>query len=143
MQTRFTILLFVLSISQAFTQTIVYDTIHSDNIKEPYVRILGSDTLVSSNALPVGYTDESFPKELFLRIKNAKVEHQDNVVLKIFISKTGEVTRITVLKGKYQDCINESIKIIKSFKKWNPCVRSYKGKRFYDDFSYTIPFQFK
>lgn len=77
------------------------------------------------------------------RINPNNYSDPEEIVLRLNIQKTGKLTSIIILKGKNKDCINEAIRVIKSFKIWTPATFKYKEKLFADDMQLTVPIKLK
>jgi hypothetical protein len=118
------LILFILTSILGSGQSIKYDTLNQDT-RIPGVARIQNDTTIKVFPTADSFTYRNLIKEAQKRINNNNFTKPDNVGLTLLISKSGKLEKITISRGHEKDCIDEALRIIKSFKDWTPATFEY------------------
>lgn len=82
-----------------------------------------------------------FKENLLYPVSAREIALEGKVYLKFIISKTGEISNVSILRGipDCNECNKEAIRLIKSMPKWKPAKVNFKEVHSY----FTIPVIFK
>ncbi len=108
-------------------QKIEYDTLNIRLSSPLWI----SDTTIVSTPFPTKYESEIiWVRQLQKEIDEVSCSNTDLIYLRLRINEKGILETITVVKGKYADCIAEAIRIVKSQGSWQPTIVKYRGENF-------------
>jgi hypothetical protein len=105
----------------SFGQTIVYDTLHQNT------RVNGTASMLMDTTIKVFPTADNFvfhdiPQEILNRIDTSNFDESDAIGVTLLITKIGKLDKITIIQGHRKDCIDECIRVIKTFQHWTPAI---------------------
>jgi hypothetical protein len=96
------------------------------------------DTLLISPPHPLEITYDKIENDIQKKINRATLKNRDTIYAMLKISKSGDLVQIRIIGGHYKDCINEVIRVIRTYKKWTPGRFTCIKNKSYIDSSYIL-----
>lgn len=124
--------------TNALGQIVEIDTLNQNDLSISEISWFADTTLISI-PLPQGINENQLFIEFKNRMDTANYETPDYVGLQLNIDKEGNLTKIIVQKGKNGRTIQECVRVAKTFQKWEPAILEYKGRRFTQAMSISLP----